>query len=245
MQDPYLYLVRPPIIKKTISNSSRDAEDETRSRSNKPKSRLFILHFTQGDIRVTESSQQDKPRLINKTKKSVWLAGISGRDAIKIRPSPVAVGGVGGWSAGRSVGGDGAAAPLAEVGDAVHALVHGRVHGERGLDAVPARRVAPAGRRVHAPALRRVRLGAPPAAVAARPRAPPRLRRRRRRRLLLPYAVPSVLDMRAVAVVVVVPAAGFGEGSKSCEDDGEDAEDQQQLQRRAASSSSHLCLSRS
>lgn len=145
---------------------------------------------------------------------------------------------VGQQSAGRSVGGDGAAAPLAEVGDAVHALVHGRVHGEGGLDAVPARRVAPAGRRVHAPALRRVRLGAPPAAVAARPRAPPRLRRRRRRRLLSLSSVPSVLDMRVVAVVVVVPAAGFGEGSKSCEDDGEDAEDQQQLQRRAASSSS-------
>ena len=158
-----------------------------------------------------------------------------------------------GWAVGqlvgcpgrsRSVGGDGAAAPLAEVGDAVHALVHGRVHGEGGPDAVPARRVAPDGRRVHAPALRRVRLGAPAAAVAARPRAPPRLRRRRSRRLLFLSSVPSALDagVMAMAVVVVVAAAGFGERRKSCEDDGEDAKDHQQRQRRA-SPSSHLCLS--
>jgi len=77
-------------------------------------------------------------------------------------------------SAGRSVGGGGGggggAAAGAEVGDAVHALVHRRVGAEAGLDAVPAGRVAPAGRRVKAPALRRVRLGAPAAVVAARPR---------------------------------------------------------------------------
>jgi hypothetical protein len=81
------------------------------------------------------------------------------------------------------VGGDGVAAPLAEVGDAVHALVDRRVDAEGGPDAVPARRVAPAARRVHAPALRRDRLGAPAAVVAARP-LPPRLPRLNRRRLL-------------------------------------------------------------
>jgi hypothetical protein len=84
------------------------------------------------------------------------------------------------WPVGwvRSVGGDGAATPLAEVGDAVHALVDGRVDAEGGLDAVPARRVATAAHRVHALTLRWDRPGARAAVVAARP-LPPRLRRRR------------------------------------------------------------------
>ena len=68
-----------------------------------------------------------------------------------------------------SARGDGAAAPLAEVGDAVHALVDGWVDAKGRPDAVLARRVAPAARRVHALALRRDRLGAPAAVVAARP----------------------------------------------------------------------------
>jgi len=77
---------------------------------------------------------------------------------------------------GRSVRGGGrGAAALAEVGDAVHALVHRRVGAETGLDAVPARRVAPAGHRVQALAPPRLRLGAPAAAVAARPRSRRRL----------------------------------------------------------------------
>jgi hypothetical protein len=76
------------------------------------------------------------------------------------------------------VDGDGVASPLAEVGDAVHALVDRRVDAEGGPDAVPARRMAPAARRVHAPALRRDRLGAPAAVVAARPLSS-RLHRRR------------------------------------------------------------------
>jgi hypothetical protein len=104
-------------------------------------------------------------------------------------PSDATVGLAGGWSgwtvgggstaanqsfrsAGpRSVGGGGGggAAAGAEVGDAVHALVHRRVGAEAGLDAVLARRVAPAGHRVQAPALRRDRLGAPAAVFAARP----------------------------------------------------------------------------
>jgi hypothetical protein len=74
-----------------------------------------------------------------------------------------------GWLGIGSVGGDGVAAPLAEVFDAVHALVDGRVDAEGGPDALPARRVATAGRGVHALALRRDRLGAPAAVVAARP----------------------------------------------------------------------------
>jgi hypothetical protein len=68
------------------------------------------------------------------------------------------------------VSGGGGAAAGAEVGDTVHALVHRRVGAEAGLDAVTAGRVAPAGRRVQAPAQRPVRLGAPAAVVAARPR---------------------------------------------------------------------------
>lgn len=72
-------------------------------------------------------------------------------------------------SAGRSVGGGGGAAAVAEVGDAVHALVHRRIGAEAGLDAVLAGRVAPAGHRVQALAQRRDRLGAPAAVVAARP----------------------------------------------------------------------------
>lgn len=78
-------------------------------------------------------------------------------------------------SVGGGGGGRGAAA-LAEVGDAVHALVHRRVGAEAGLDAVPAGRVAAAGHRVQALAPRRVRLGAAAAAVAARPRPRRRLR---------------------------------------------------------------------
>jgi len=105
-------------------------------------------------------------------------------------------------------GGRGAAA-LAEVGDAVHALVHRRVGAETGLDAVPARRVAPAGHRVQALAPPRLRLGAPAAAVAARPRSRRRLAPARK----LPSSsssLPSALNL-GVVVVVVVPVAGLRE----------------------------------
>jgi hypothetical protein len=92
-----------------------------------------------------------------------WVGG----SRLKSKQKPVA------WSP-RGGGGRGAAAQ-AEVGDAVHALVHRRVGAEAGLDAVPAGRVAPAGRRVQAPAQPWLRPGAAAAAVAARPRARRRL----------------------------------------------------------------------
>jgi hypothetical protein len=104
-----------------------------------------------------------------------WVGG----SRLKSKQKPVA------WSP-RGGGGRGAAAQ-AEVGDAVHALVHRRVGAEAGLDAVPAGRVAPAGRRVQASAPPRLRPGAAAAAVAARPRA----RRRRRRRLPPARQLPS------------------------------------------------------
>ena len=77
---------------------------------------------------------------------------------------------LGGRPAERSVRGGGrGAAALAEVGDAVHALVHRRVGAEAGLDAVPARRVAPALPKIEAIALWRERQEAQAAFVAARP----------------------------------------------------------------------------
>jgi hypothetical protein len=47
--------------------------------------------------------------------------------------------------------------------------------------------------------------------------------------------------MRVLAVVVVVPAAGFGEVGKSREEHGENGQEHQQ--RRRASSSTHLSFS--
>lgn len=135
-------------------------------------------------------------------------------------------------------GGGGAASALAEVGDAVHAVVDRRVDAEAGLDAALARRVAAAGRRVHALAPWRDRLGAPAAAVAARPRLRLRLRHASSFFSFPSFSVPSDLDARVVAVGVVVPAAGFSEVGKSCEEDGEG----HRQQRSRASSSPHLSL---
>jgi hypothetical protein len=82
---------------------------------------------------------------------------------------------------------------LAEVGDAVGAAEDVAAAVDGGLDAVPARRVAPAGGLVRAQALRREGPGARAAGVAARPRA--RLRGLR----ALPDPAPCSTDPKALS----------------------------------------------